>query len=250
MNILYIDGEYLKKIMPLNETLENIINKFFGILYYPDKIIYYTANISNEKRKTLEKIKNLEINDKGYIHKKSDNTIEQKGVDGYIVSDMTDASWDDEIKNIILIAGDGDLKAGLEKIIERKNKKVKLIALPGTISRELSYFSELYHFDSPINGSKDEGDVLKDFRIFKKMYPDLKSKFGSVTDCLIGKYSKDYNFDYKIYGQLKNFMKILKDKNLISLTKVPGTPHYEITLSSEKIILNYPKGRERSLPLF
>lgn len=230
MNVLYIDGEYLKKVLPDTKLIVELINESFGKIFYPDRIIYYSANTRGKERENLLAIKNMEINNKGFLHTKSNKTREQKGVDGYIVSDMTDASSNPKIKEISLIAGDGDLKAGLEKIFERKKTKVRLIAAKGSVSRELTQLSKVFYIDDFLDlNSNTKSDFLNDVDKFSKVYSFLEEKYGTVTDSLIGKHAMEYKFFYKEnYGKLKKFLKLLVKEKIIEKEIIEGTPHNKI----------------------
>lgn len=151
MKILFIDGEYLKKIVSIEE-LEKFLLLAFGQVEYPERIIYYSSEISEYQKKIMKKIKNLEINNKGYLTTYDGGKKVQKGVDGYIISDMICASIENKEIDVNIIAGDGDLIAGFEKCFTLTNKKIKLLCRKNSVAERLLNFSKLYYIDNILVG--------------------------------------------------------------------------------------------------
>lgn len=248
-NYLLIDGEYYEKhIKPKYDNLYDIVLKYFGYFAYPDEIIYYGAKICENKKEELSKVKNIVFNEKGYIINKSDCSRQQKGVDGYIVSDLTDLSHQ-EVGIVALISGDGDMKAGVEKLFLRKNKKVQLIGVEDSISKELLKFCDIHYIDKDFedifNERKDEKEENLElekeslnensnfddtsFEKFKELYLYLKEKENKVTMTLIGQNAKKKGFKYQ-KGKLRSILEKFQTQGKLALTRQKGTPDYFVEL--------------------
>ncbi|MBS9775811.1 MAG: NYN domain-containing protein [Fusobacterium sp.] len=240
MKLLLIDGEYLKNNGVSNNDLREFLKKEFGKLFYPDKIIYYTANMDSPEKENLEtSIINLKVNNKGYLQKdKEKNISHQKAVDGYIIADLTEASLTGLVKNVYLIAGDGDLKAGVEKIYEHKKIRVELIGYKGTISPHLEELCNVHLLDENNEVIKKENDekisIILNSNKTNKFMEHLKNMFeGEKKELLrssdIGRMSKKYSLTYG-KGELNKILKSLAEKNFITLSKIKGTTDYEISI--------------------
>lgn len=231
---LLIDGEFYEKQIKEYCNLEEIIEKYFGILTKPDKIIYYGASVCDEKKKKLKEIPNIEFNEKGYLIKKEGKKILQKGVDGYIISDLTDMTYQNDIGLIVLISGDGDMKAGVEKIYERKNIKIQVIGTRDTISKEIEEFCD-FHFVEDIFEKKKEkvsDEVVKDNELDENIYESeenfqiliqicdfLKEKKKELSMSNVGINAKKYGFKYpdrNLYTLLQKF----EEQGKLTLTKI------------------------------
>lgn len=151
MRVLLIDGEYLRKSISL-EKLNDLIISAFGVINYPERIIYYSALVDNQQSKVLFQIRNMEINNKGYITQYDDGRKVQKAVDGYIIADIIQFSSDEKNKEISVIAGDGDLIAAFEKSYSSYSKKINLIARRNSVSEKLLFYSKIFYIDEIKNG--------------------------------------------------------------------------------------------------
>lgn len=248
-NILLIDGGYYQNIWRVTGyQIQDILFDYFGKLFQPDKIIYFSANIfTDEMKKEFADIKNLEFNLKGYM----DNNSHQKAVDGYIVAELVDLSYEDDAV-ITLVSGDGDMKAGVERVFKRTNRKVNILGTEGTVSKELEEFCEIYYFPKlegmtvedftkPItiyfgndieeeNEDKVEEKVNNQYlkylnetniNILKKMENSLRT---TLTPILIGQKGKEFGFKYpkgKLYDLLveiekAGYIKIIKNAGIVS----------------------------------
>lgn len=227
MKILLIDGEYLRKLIEL-ENLEELLRMTFGIINYPDKIIYYSAMISEEQSKILLKIKNMEINNKGYISKQDNGKNVQKAVDGYIIADILLSAMNKDITEISVIAGDGDLTAGFEKSLINFNKKINLLASKNSISDRLSSYSNVFYLEDFYKEEiKEKNTFTKEIVLndninnLKKLW--LKEQDNNwVSGTKIGQKKKLYNFTY-VKGSLNKILETLEKNGLVELRPENGS---------------------------
>lgn len=234
MNILLIDGEYLRKSIPL-EKLENLIKLTFGIINYPEKIIYYSAFVDTKQTNILSNIKNMEINNKGYITQYDDGRRVQKAVDGYIIADIISFSSDKNVKDISVIAGDGDLIAAFEKSVSTYNKKINLISKKHSVSEKLISYSKVFYIDDInsdflIEEETSIENILCENEInLKNLWEEEKNNDNWLSGSKIGQKRKLYHFKYA-KGKLNNILKSLKEKNIIELRAENGnkTSGYDI----------------------
>lgn len=251
MKILLIDGEYLKKNGSANKNLGIFLIEQFGKLFYPDEIIYYTAKMDESEKEILEKsIKNLKINDRGYIQNdKSNNTSHQKAVDGYIIADLTEISLTcKNLSRLYLLAGDGDLKAGVEKVMEHLNLTVELIAFDGTISpclKDLCHVNlitlEDGNYEIISEGIKKEEvveepnvDKYKGSKFKKEMIALVKifknENSQELLSSVIGQRAKEFNLKYR-KGKLNQLLETLAENSLITLKKSKNQKDYIVSLA-------------------
>ena len=230
MGILLIDGEYLRKSIPL-EKLNELILSAFGVINYPEKIIYYSAPIDDQQSKILSEIKNMEINDKGYITQYDNGKRVQKAVDGYIIVDIIEFSSDRRVQDINVIAGDGDLIAAFEKSYDCYNKKVNLIANKNSVSEKLLDYSKYFYIGEiiSINNSpsleKDNENIEFDNENIKfnqniinikTLWDKHKDKEGWISGTVIGQKRRLYDVKYS-KGDLKNILKSLEESKIVEL---------------------------------
>ena len=194
----------------------------------------------------------MRFNEKGFIVvNKDDNTRQQKGVDGYIISDLTDLSHED-VGVIALMSGDGDMKAGVEKIFERKNKRVQIIGIKDSISKELSEFCDLHYIEDEILGfslnekpevQESDSNLDQMIRIMQGNEPNeltaqeeedlskikeiaeyiVNRKKLRVTRSGIGLNAKKFKFNYQS-RKLANILNNLQKLGKLKLTKVEKAP--------------------------
>lgn len=229
-------------------NLNDIILGYFGILTYPEEIIYYSASVCENRKEELSAVKNLKINEKGFIVNKDSSTRQQKGVDGYIISDLTDLSYEDT-GIIALMSGDGDMKAGVEKIFVRKNKRVQIIGLENSISKELSEFCDFHYLDEDLKLSSDiisesitpaipqqekveTTDYDREtFEKIKEIIEHLrKVDKNNVTMSAIGQNAKKFNFKYP-KRKLAKILSELENAGMIKLKKKPDEQDHFVELS-------------------
>lgn len=199
----------------------------------------------DSRKEELSNIKNIEFNEKGFIVNKDNNIRQQKGVDGYIISDLTDLSHE-EFSLIGLISGDGDMKAGVEKVYQRTGKKVHIIGLKDSISKELSDFCIFHYLDTdiksdnievtaapeiPLNESITQSSIVdENFENLKLLCEYiLKKKKRRVTMSSIGQNAKKFMFNYrnkKLFDILNEYEK----KGRLKLTQVPNGPDMYVDL--------------------
>lgn len=227
MGILLIDGEYYKKLYDI-ERLQEIVEKFIGIINYPSRIIYFGAKIEDSFRKKLNNVRNLEVNEKGYISTYDDRRRVQKGVDGYIVKDLILLSQSSEISDIYLMAGDGDLIAGIEYAIEN-GKDVKVISCKETTSGRIEQLAEVYHFQDYLKAEAVNeavsNNLSENILILNKMWIKNQNNKGWLSSSTIGQERKRYNFEYK---KLKVLLNQLEKKGIIEQQKELKGPGTEI----------------------
>lgn len=250
MGMLFIDGEYLRKSIPL-EDLKNLIISAFGIINYPEKIIYYSASLDNQQRKILSQIKNMEINDKGYIANYKDGKKVQKAVDGYIIVDIVEYSKNKDIKDINVIAGDGDLLVAFERS-SSNNKKIKLIARKESVAEKLVEYSEVFYIEDMINKSlknveekaidcsQQENDLLninceekielnENEMNLKNLWEKECDNKRWISSRKIGRKRIEYNFKYS-KGNLNKILKSLEERGIIEVRPKNGrkTSGYDV----------------------
>lgn len=227
MKILLIDGEYYKKLYPISK-LQEIVERFIGIVNYPSRIIYFSAKTDDSLKKKLNNIRGLEINDKGYITTYDNGRKVQKGVDGYIVKKLVLLSQNPIINDIYLIAGDGDLVAGIEYAIEN-GKKLKVISCRENTSSRIKRLAHVYYFQDHLNvGTENESvpDALsKNVMKLKKMWLENSNDEGWLSSSTIGQEKGRYSFKYK---KLKALLKQLEKEGIIEQQKEQKGPGTEI----------------------
>lgn len=235
MGILLIDGEYLRKSIPL-ENLKDLIISAFGVINYPQKIIYYSALVDDHQSKILSQIKNIEINNKGYVTLYDDGRRVQKAVDGYIIADIIEFSSDEKYKYINVIAGDGDLIAAFEKSYSSYNKKINLIARRNSVSERLLSYSKIFYLDeiksdlSSINKEKiAQIELDKNENNLKRLWCVERDNDDWVSGTKIGQKKKIYDFRYP-KGSLNEILKSLEKRNVIELRPENGekTSGYDV----------------------
>lgn len=212
MGVLLIDGEYYRKLYSI-ERLQEIIEKFIGVINYPKSIVYYSANI-NAIKETLNAIKNLEINDKGYITPQNSGKRVQKGVDGYIVKDLILLSQDSSVNDIYLIAGDGDLIAGIEYAKEN-GKNIRVISCIENTAKKIEDLVEVFNFQDYIEDVAPERScneilLLDNTSKLKNMWLEKKDDEEWLSSSAIGQERKKYHFKYtegKLQALLNQFEK-------------------------------------------
>lgn len=215
MCVLLIDGEYYRKLYSI-ERLQEIIERFIGIVNYPKSIVYYSCNSDNFRQK-LSSVKNLKINDKGHISTQNGKKV-QKGVDGYIVKDLILFAQDPNIRNIYLIAGDGDLIAGIEYAKEN-GKNLKMISCKENTSQKIIEMVEVFNFENYIkNIVVDTPSLSNNILNLKKMWLELKDDEGWLSSTTIGQKNKEYNFIYP-KRRLKRLLSQLEKDKVISQVK-------------------------------
>jgi len=228
MNILLIDGEYYRNLYDL-ATLKDHLIQIFGLINYPDKIIYYSAAIDKEYEETLIKIKNLKINNEGFLSQGNRNKPVQKGVNGYILRDILLSSQNSDINNIYLIAGDGDLVAGIEYALI-KNKPIQVISSIKNTSCRIKevlkpfYFEELFKQETYKldNLSENEKNLKK---MWESLTKDKNNKWLSTTK--IGQQRKIFDFKYN-NSSLKEVLGPLVKRGVIVRRKEKNGPEHEI----------------------
>lgn len=236
MKTLFIDGEYLKKVISI-ENLEKFLLLSFGQIEYPEKIIYYSSELSKDQQRILQQIKNLEINEKGYITTYDDGRRIQKGVDGYIISDIIISSLENKEINIYVIAGDGDLIAAFEKSFKITNKKIKLLCIKNSMATKLSNFSKIYYIEDIIdlknvdnkNNLEKDKELKENIIKLESLYKKEKDSEGWVDGSTIGRNKKKYGIIYK-KGKLNDLLKSLEKIKKIILKPENGnkTKGYKI----------------------
>lgn len=230
MSALLIDGEYYRKLYGI-EKLQEIIEHFIGIVNYPNKVIYFSAMVESIKEK-LNEIKNLEVNNEGYISTYDNGKKVQKGVDGYIVKELILLSQNPNIKDIYLIAGDGDLIAGIE-YAKNCGKNLKVISCKDNTSNRIEKLVDVYNFSDYL---KEDNDISED-NIFclLKMWEKEKNESGWLSSTKIGQMKKQYNFNYS-KNKLSILLAQLEEKEIIESQKELVGPGIEIRFTNQDSI--------------
>lgn len=230
MGVLLIDGEYYRKFYSV-DRLQELVKKFLGTVTYPSKIIYFGAQIDNIREK-LNNVKNLEINDEGYISIHDGGRRVQKGVDGYIVKELMLLSQDSNVDAIYLIAGDGDLIAGID-YAKQMGKNPKVISGKENTSKKIEKLVDVYYLQDYLNDDIVNEPypyaLSENILNLKKMWMEKRDDKGWLSATLIGQLKNKYKFKYE--EKLKILLNQLEEVGIIKQQKESRGPGNEISFN-------------------
>lgn len=117
------------------------------------------------------------------------------------------------------------MKAGAEKIFLRKHKRIQLICVEGTVSKELMKFCDMHYLND------NQNPYLNDlnFQSLKSLFRILQEE-KKITLNLIGQNANKSGFKYK-KGKLLVLLKKFEKQGKIHLTKEKDTKEYLVKIS-------------------